>query len=150
MRPHRGIPFLLAGLLLAGCGDDGGEELEALRDEVEARKAVETDLQERVDVLEARLDEQEGDDPDVLDRLEEITEQLDELDAATDGLEDGVAAQRDARAELRQELEGAAADLRSGLADAQGEIDALQGEVSELRTLYETLRDRLDEQQRRG
>lgn len=145
MRPSLPLVLLAVPALMAGCSN--GEAAERIAQEQEAREALEA----RVDELESQLDDALDEDDEELASARALSSVEDDVASAAERL-DTVQERLDEadqdRAALREDYEGATGDLRSTLADAQERLDALEGEASQLRTLYETLRDRLDEQQR--
>jgi chromosome segregation ATPase len=127
--------------------DDQAAELAAVRAELTDRAEREQALADRLDELEEELAAL-GADVTTSTRLDELEDRLGQVDGEVAVLADGLEEERDAREAAAQQADDAASDLRASLASLQGAVDELRGEVDELRVLYETLRDRLDRQQR--
>ncbi|MFA9428973.1 hypothetical protein [Egicoccus sp. AB-alg2] len=147
---RRSVLALAVVLGAVACSADAAEQdpvLAEIRSELAARSQAETALVERVEELEARL-ERVTSDRSTAQRLGDVDEQLSSLSDAVTALDERLASEAEARDAVAEEAAGASADLRRSLTDLQGRLDQLQGETDELRTLYGTLRDRVDRQQR--
>jgi predicted RNase H-like nuclease (RuvC/YqgF family) len=142
--------LLLAAVVAVGlsaCAQQDDEQVEELRAELVARTEAESALTERLDALEEELAAL-GADVSTVTRLDELEDHLTRVESSLTVLDDQVADEAAARRSATEDAEAAASDLRSTLASLQEAVDALRGETDELRVLYETLRDRLDRQQR--
>jgi chromosome segregation ATPase len=144
--------LLVATLVVAAvsCGPSpatDGAELAALREEIAALRADEQVVLGRIEALEAELEglREPAADPE----RERFEGALDDLDLALADLRAAVAAETAARTELGEDLDGRSRDLRASVTRMQGAVDDLAGQVDELRTLYTTLRDRIDRLQQR-
>jgi chromosome segregation ATPase len=148
----RSLPrsLLLAAVVAVGlsaCAQQDDEQVEELRAQLVARTEAESALAERLDALEEELAAL-GADVTTVTRLDDLEDHLARVESSLTVLDDQVADEAAARRSATEDAEAAASDLRSSLASLQEAVDALRGETDELRVLYETLRDRLDRQQR--
>lgn len=146
------LSLLTATALLFGCAAEDDDHLAALEARVEAGDAFQDEVLQRLDELESALEALAVEAPDegLGPALQQLEEQLAALDADLAGLDDRVADEARLRTEGLEDAETTASDLRRSLSALQGTLEEVQGHVDELRGLYETLRDRLDEHQRRG
>jgi predicted nucleic acid-binding Zn-ribbon protein len=133
--------------LAAGCSDDE-DPIAALRTDLDAATTATEQLQDQVTTLEAQLadllvdPEPEGDTEE--DPLQTLTDALDALAARLEVLDTELANETVAREQAAKDATDAATDIRRTLDRVRAAVDGLSGEVDELRVLYETLRDRLD------
>lgn len=149
--------FVVAAALAAGalaCGDTSARdaEVDALAAQLADQGQSQAQLAARLDDFEgaiARLDaDRTGED--TASHVASLDEDVSRVIDALTVLEATIDAEAGDRRALSDDLEAAAADLRRSVAALQGSVDEVQGEVEELRTLYTTLRDRLDRLQRGG
>jgi chromosome segregation ATPase len=143
------IPVAVA-LALGGaaCASDGvaDDDLGSLRSELERSHEERDELAGRVESLEQELAglAAGGDD----DPFVELDATVGELEDRLEALEGSATTDAAARAAAEDAADAAAADLRVTLDEVRSSTEAVRGEVEELRVLYETLRNRLDRQQR--
>ncbi|GGI04973.1 hypothetical protein [Egicoccus halophilus] len=144
------VPLVALLLVVGGCsppGDAGQDDAVAeLRAELAARSETETALSARVEALESQLDGLRG-DRSADERLERTDASLRSLAESIAALDERLEREVRARETVAEDAATAASDLRATLADLQGRLDQAQGETDELRTLYATLRDRVDRMQ---
>ncbi len=146
----------LAALVLGACtGDDAdADDVAQLRSEVTALREERSNTIDRIERLEelaAELDAAtdelaeatatDDEDGSLDERLRETHDDLERLEGSLAELDQEVDG---ATGALRDELDSVQSSLRDDLDTAQGSIEQLRGEIDELRTLYTTLRDRLD------
>lgn len=156
--PRIAVLLVLAAALIvvpfvwpSGGDDDLSDEVDALRAELRERDAVEDELRDRLDALEAAqtatLDELATDDDTdpVADRLAAIEEDLGELLDALTVLESDVEAGASSRAQLQQRIDAVDADLRGALAEVRDGVDELRGQLALLEDQLIALRIRVDE-----
>ncbi len=131
---------------LAACTPDTSDleaEVDELRTELQSRRADRTALEQRLDDIEAAVAGATADDG-TADRLAEVNDELARIVDAVTVLEEDLAAEASARAQLSEEVEVADTDLRNGLADVRGQVDSVRGTVGLLKDQVEVLRERVD------
>lgn len=142
MSATRVIASLLVAVAVAACASDSGTTIEedaaptsqpGLAAMLEDRLAVEAELRERLDELEAAV----GDDIGVERRLDELEQALSQLDART-------IAEQTERIELETRLDEAERDLRASVADVRDALERLRGQLQDLEIRYQVLQERID------
>ena len=148
----RTLSLLLAAVVLLGCGTPPDEDLAALEERVAAADTFREDVDARLTDIEEALAALQADDGDdgLQTDLDNLRARLADLDDELATLDGRLGQETQLRTEGLEDAETAASDLRQTLDGVRGTLDEVQTEVEELRVLYETLRDRLDEHQRRG
>jgi archaellum component FlaC len=137
----------LAGLLMSCAAAEDADTVQELRAELASRSEDQQELIDRVEQLEAEL-ARLTDDTTTTARIDDLDDVMARLSASTERRQDELEAEADTRQLAIEDGEVATAALRDGLQELRGQVDELRGEIDELRVLYETLRDRLDRQQR--
>lgn len=150
------LSVVVAALAAAAvaCGDASARdaEVDALAAQLADQDQAQTQLEERLDALEGTIGRLGTDRTaeNTARHVASLDEDVSRIVDAVTVLEATIDAEAGDRRGLSDDLEAAAADLRRSVAALQGSVDEVQGEVEELRTLYTTLRDRLDRLQRGG
>lgn len=127
--------------------DEGLAELQAevddLRVELQDQRDGRAALERRVEDLEAAVADATADDG-LADRLDAVDEELERVVDGLTVLEEDLAAESSARAQLAEDIEVTDRDLRNGLAELREDLDAVRGSVGLLDDQVEVLRERVD------
>jgi chromosome segregation ATPase len=142
MSAIRATAIVLAALAVAACGGEADDTAPtatepALTRVVEERLAVEAELRERIEVLEAALDGAPG-------GVDSLERRLGALEDGLRVLDNRVSAEQIDRIALGTRLEEAERDLRASTADVRDTLEHLRGQIQDLEIRYQVLQERID------